>query len=89
MPSYVIESYAARSAVETQRERAQLVAVVGSGVRYVRTTFLPDDETVLHLFEAASSDALRKAASNAALAYERIVEAVEDSAELQDQEERR
>jgi hypothetical protein len=62
---------------------------VGTVVRYVRTTFLPGDETVLHLFEARSSDALRNAARNAALPYERIVEAVEDSAELQDQEERR
>jgi hypothetical protein len=70
MPSYAIESYSASSTVETQRERAQLVAVVGTGVPYVRTTFLPGDETVLHLFEARSSDAL----GNAALPYERIVE---------------
>ena len=55
--------------------------MVGTVVRYVRTTFLPGDETVLHLFEARSSDALRNAARNAALPYERIVEAVEGSAE--------
>jgi hypothetical protein len=55
----------------------RLAAELGSGVRYVRTTFLPGDETLLHLFEATSPEALRDAARDAALRYERIVEAVE------------
>jgi hypothetical protein len=42
-----------------------------------RNTFLPGDETVLHLFEAASPEALSEAARGAALPYDRIVEAVE------------
>ena len=84
MPSYVIESYAAGSVVQDQQERARLAAELGTGVRYVRTTFLPEDETLLHLFEATSPDALRRAARDAALAYERIVEAVEGSAEPQE-----
>jgi len=77
MPSYLVESYAAGSVVEDQRERARLAGELGTGVRYVRTTFLPGDETILHVFEAASPDALRDAARDAALPYERIVEAVE------------
>jgi hypothetical protein len=81
MPSYVVESYAAGSLVEDQRERAQLAAELGIGIRYVRTTFLPSDETLLHLFEATSSEALCDAARDAALPYERIVEAVEGSVE--------
>ena len=81
MPSYVVESYAAGTVVEEQRERARLTAELGTDVRYVRTTFLPGDETVLHLFEAASREALYRAARDAALPYERIVEAVEGSAE--------
>ena len=73
-----MESYAASGAVENQRERARRTAEIGTGVRYVRTTFLSGDETVLNVFEAASREALREAAARtAALPYERIVEAVE------------
>jgi len=31
-------------------------------IRYVRTTFLPGDETILHVFEAPSAEALSQAA---------------------------
>ncbi|HEY7602725.1 MAG TPA: nickel-binding protein [Gaiellaceae bacterium] len=80
MPSYLVESYVAGSgAVDDARERARRAAEVGRGVRYVRTTFLPGDETILHVFEAASPDAVRDAAHDAALPYERIVEAVEQT----------
>ena len=77
MPSYLVESYAADSAVDRERERAQRAGELGTDVRYVRTTFLPADETLLHLFEAPSVEALRRAGRRAALHYERIVEAVE------------
>jgi hypothetical protein len=78
MPSYLIESYAANGAVERERERARLAAELGDGIRYIRTTFLPGDETLLHLFEAPSVEALRSAGRRAALHYERIVEAQEE-----------
>jgi hypothetical protein len=79
VPSFLVESYAAASpdALEEARERARLTAEAGAGVRYVRTTFLPGDETILHLFEAPSSTALDAAARRAALPFERIVEAVD------------
>lgn len=79
MPSYLAESYLANSpdALDCARERAALAAELGVGVRYVRTTFLPDDETVLHLFEAPSAAVLDEAGRRAALPFERIVEAVE------------
>jgi len=80
MPSFLVESYAADSVVEDHRECARLAAELGTGVRYVRTTFLPGDETVLHVFEADSAEALGEAAREAALPYERIVEAVEGAA---------
>ena len=83
MPSYLVESYLADSpgAVDDARERARRTADLGVGVRYLRTTFLPDDETILHLFEAPSAEALDEAGRQAALPFERIVEAVEGSAE--------
>jgi hypothetical protein len=81
MLSYLVESYAAEDVVEDHRERARRTAELGTGVRYIRSTFLPGEETVLHLFEAASPDALREAARRAALSYERIVEALERAGE--------
>jgi uncharacterized protein DUF4242 len=81
MPRYLVESYLAGSAaaVDDARERALRVAELDAGVRYLRTTFLPDDETVLHMFDAPSAEALRRAGERAALHYERIVEAIEGS----------
>jgi hypothetical protein len=77
MPTFIVESYAAESVVDAQRRRAQLAAQLKPGVRYVRTTFLPTDETVLHVFEAPSAEALHQAARDAALTCDRITEAVE------------
>jgi hypothetical protein len=81
MPSYVVESYAAHSesVFEDARARARRTAELGNGVRYVRTTFLPADQTLLHVFEAPSSEELDRAGTLAALAFERIVVAVEGS----------
>ena len=83
MPSYVVESYLANTpaAVNDARARARSLTDDVNGVRYVRTTFLPGDETILHVFEAPSLLALRRAAQLADLAHERIVEAVEREAE--------
>ena len=83
MPNFLIESYLADAcdAVDLARERARSVAAEGTGIRYVRTTFIPGDETILHLFEAPSLAALRRAARRRALTCDRIVEAVEDSGE--------
>ena len=82
MPNYLVESYAANSngAVRDAHERARRAQDLGEGVRYLRTTFLPGDETVLHLFEAPSVEALAEAGQRADLRFERIVEAVESSA---------
>jgi hypothetical protein len=83
MPNFLVESYLADApaAVELARERARAVADEEAGVRYVRTTFIPGDETILHIFEAPSLAALRRAARRGALACDRVVEAVEDSVE--------
>jgi hypothetical protein len=86
MPGYLVESYAAGSVVDDERRRAERAAELGTGIRYVRTTFLPGDETLLHMFVAMSPDALRDAVRDAALSYDRIVEAVEGSAETKEGE---
>jgi hypothetical protein len=81
MPTFLLESYGANygDAFANARERALLAAELGRDVRYLRTTFLPREETLLHVFEATSPEALRRAARLAALTFERIVEAVEGS----------
>ena len=81
MPTYIVESYATDGAVADQRDRAARAAAAGSGITYIRTTIVPGDESVLHLFEAVSSDALREAVRVAALDCDRIVEVVEAQAD--------
>jgi len=79
MRSYLVESYAPCEVVDEQRKCARRTAELGTGVRYVRTTFLPGDETVLHVFEAQSEETLRHAVELVGLQHERIIEAVESS----------
>jgi hypothetical protein len=83
MPRFLIESYVAASpdAFDNACERARLTAEIGARVGYVRTTFLPGDETVLHLFDAPSIEELDEAGRRAGLQFERIVLAVDDSAD--------
>ena len=77
MRGYLVESYVASARVGEACRRARRAAAVGSGIRYVRTTFLPGDETILHVFEAPSIEALEQAIRLARLPCERVVEAVE------------
>ena len=84
MPSYLVESYLSRKratelATTTSRARRAAEEMRGEGilVRHVRATFLAEDEVCLHLFEAPSAEAAGEASRRAAIAYERIVEAVE------------
>ena len=78
MPIFVVESYATIAGVKEARERARRTAELGTGVTYLRTTFLPGEETALHVFDAPSATALDAAGRRAALAFQRIVEAIED-----------
>jgi hypothetical protein len=82
MPNYLVESYLANSsaAAEQASEHARSLTDERAGVRYLRTTFLPGDETIFHVFEAPSIAALRYAARCADLQCERIVDVVETPA---------
>lgn len=81
MPTYLLEAYVpdSQSAVGDARENAERTATLGEGIRHVRTTFLPDDQLVQHVFEAPSAGVLRRAGARAALRYERLVEAFEEA----------
>jgi hypothetical protein len=82
VPRYLIEAYvtAQPGQLETARRRAHRAAQLGEHVRYLRTTFVPRDETCFHLFDAPSSAALGAATRLAELDHLRIVEAVEAEA---------
>ena len=82
--SYLAESYLPRirrAELRDAARRAQLAAEAlaeeGVRVRHVRTSFLPDDEVCLHVFEAPSAEAVCETMRRAALAVDRIVETVE------------
>ena len=86
MPSYLVEVYLPRSRAHEARvtgrrarTAAEQLAREGVPIRYVRTTYLPDDETCFHLFEAPTAAAVEEASRRAALARVRIVQAIETS----------
>jgi hypothetical protein len=49
----------------------------GEPVRYVRTTFLPDEKTCFHVFVAYSEEAVAEVCRRAGLGSARIMPAVE------------
>jgi hypothetical protein len=84
MPTYCLELYlpratAARLEEEARQARlaAEAIAANGMAVHYVRTTYLAEDETCFHLFEASSAEDVAEAARRAGLPSERITLAVE------------
>jgi Protein of unknown function (DUF4242) len=85
MPTFVVEAYEPRGRgaealtglEERARAAANEVSRSGPHVRYVRTTFLPEDEICFHFFEAPSREAVLEAARKAGLADARITEVVE------------
>ena len=83
MAEFVVECYVSRAdagAVERGAERARLAAEEltreGTPVRYLRSIFVPEDETCFFMCEAASADAVRETARRAALPFDRIAVAV-------------
>jgi Protein of unknown function (DUF4242) len=84
LATFLVEAHEPRSRAGTLSEleaRAGAAAAdlssVGTAVRYVRSFFVPEDETCFHVFEATSADAVRAASERAGLAAQRIVEAVQ------------
>jgi hypothetical protein len=77
MPRFLVESYSSDAGVGDARSRAERTAELGEGVVYLRSTFLRQEETVLHVFDAPSANALDTAGRLAALRFQRIVEVVE------------
>lgn len=84
MPSYLIETYLARGtaadleqAAAGVRQAAEALSREGRSVRYLRTTFLAEDELCFHVLEAESIDPVAEAVHRAGLRFARITLAVE------------
>lgn len=84
MPSYLVESYVPRIRVgeidgltRRAREAAEGLAREGNDVRYVRSSFVPQDEMWLLWFAAPTPELVGAAGRRAELDFARIVETVE------------
>jgi hypothetical protein len=76
---YLVETYHSSmadpaAAEHAARSAAEATAASGDPVRYVQSIVVPGDEVCFHIFEAPSSDAIRRALEERAISYERIVE---------------
>jgi Protein of unknown function (DUF4242) len=86
MTEFLVETYAFRNAgveVAAGATRARAAAAEltreGKPVRFLRSIFVPEDETCFYLFEAGSQDVVEEAARRAELRFDRIAAAVADT----------
>ena len=82
MAEFLVEAYVPRGdsiAAASRDRRARLVAEQltreGEPIRYLRSIFVPEDETCFYLSEAPSLDRVREAAERASLRIDRITRA--------------
>jgi hypothetical protein len=87
VPYYLIEVYIPRARAHEadstgRRIRAAIDAMHGAdvGIRFVRTTLLPEDETCFHVVDAPSSAAVQNICEHAGLSTIRVVSVIEDPA---------
>ena len=88
MVEFLLEVYVSRrdrAAVEESTRRARRAAEQlsreGAPVRFLRSLFVPDEETCFYLYDADSAERVGEAARRAGLPSERVVTAVIESAE--------
>jgi Protein of unknown function (DUF4242) len=87
MTEFLLELYVSGSdggAVAQRADRAGLAAQRmrrnGASIRYLRSIFVPDDETCFLVYEANSANDVRRAARLAGLPIDHIVEMLETDA---------
>jgi hypothetical protein len=77
---FLVERYVKRAdgrdleaVAKVLRRCAREVTSAGEPVRYVRSIFLPTDETCLDLYIASSAEVVGEATTRAGISYDRIV----------------
>jgi hypothetical protein len=88
MAEFLLEAYVSRTepevveaGAERARHEAEQMSEEGTPVRFLRTIFVPEDETCFYLYRAESAELVREAARRAHLPTERVVEAITKSKE--------
>jgi hypothetical protein len=81
MSSYLLETYTSAATLLEElearmRSAAAELSESGTPVRYVRSIFVPEDETCFHLLDGPSRDAVAEAAKRAGISTLRITETV-------------
>jgi Nickel responsive protein SCO4226-like len=86
MREFIAEQYlsgsdtgAAHSGAEAARLAAEQLCREGAPVQFVRSIFIPEDETCLYIYEADSVETVRAAIARAGLRFEHVAEALSDS----------
>ncbi len=82
MTVYLLEGYMPGSSAaelgdlaEHLSEVAHALSKDGLRVRYLRSTYVPEDETYFHFVEASTAGAVERFARRAELVFDRILEA--------------
>ena len=75
LPGVTMDQLAAaqRAAIET----GQQFTAAGKNVRYIRTTFVPNEAHCMCLFEAENADLVREVNETAKIPFTRIIEALD------------
>ncbi len=75
LPGITLEQLAAaqRAAIET----SETFTSQGKSVRYLRSTFVPEEEKCMCLFESASPDLVKQVNDAAQIPYTRVIEALD------------
>jgi hypothetical protein len=83
MAEFLVEVYVSKAdgaAVESSARNARLAAEgltrEGRSVQYVRSIFVPEDETCFFLYEADTADDVGEAARRASLPFDRVALAI-------------
>ena len=87
MPSYLVETYLARShaaKLAARERRARLAADELTHVTFDRSIHIPEDEICFFVFDAPSGEDALLVAQRAALGPIRVVEAVSSSSAKED-----
>jgi hypothetical protein len=72
---YLAELYQPAASLEGRIALSRAAGRVGRDVRYVRSIFLPDEETCFHEYESGSLEKLAEALARAGVAYQRLIAA--------------
>jgi Protein of unknown function (DUF4242) len=80
--TYLVEVYQPRTGAHDASARARAAAEAlsraGTPIRYLRSIFVPEDETCFHVFQSSSKEAVVAASERADFEFARIAEAEGD-----------